>query len=176
LIHYFDRAPSDYAFLLLDVEMPEIIRRIQSEIPEEDLYTEEGPDKYGLEKESHITIYPCMDNDTDPEMIKPILIPLSDVEIRIMNISIFDGSTKNYIVLKADIESLELDEMNNAMKNIAVSHSEFKEYHPHITIAYIKKNSDTYKQFLQGGLDIEVNPIKYTFSYNNNGELKKLKL
>ena len=72
-----------YAFLLIDFQTPKIIKDIQDKIDKDDIYHgEEGEENdgwnYGLEKESHVTLCPCLDLTVTAKDLKPYLHPLKD--------------------------------------------------------------------------------------------------
>ena len=60
-----------YAFLMIDYEMPEIIKDLHKKIKKEELYIKDND--YGLEKETHVTLVACLDNDVKFEELKPYL-------------------------------------------------------------------------------------------------------
>lgn len=60
----------EYAFLMIEYETPVFIKDLQNSIKKEELYTEKDSDDYGLEKESHVTVVPCLDNDINLEELK----------------------------------------------------------------------------------------------------------
>ena len=59
----------EYAFLMIDYEMPSFIKDLQNKIPNNELYfgtdEEKKDNQYGFEKESHVTLAPCLDSDVD---------------------------------------------------------------------------------------------------------------
>lgn len=127
----------EHAFLMIDYETPEIIQDIQNILTNDEIYTEEGED-YGVENETHVTLVPCLDNNLDLEELKKLLPPLDKFVIMLNNISLFTNK-ENYDVLKCDAQSLILLDTNKKIREIFPSRSEYTEYHPHVTIAYMKK-------------------------------------
>lgn len=129
-----------YAFLMVDFETPRFIKDIQNRIGKQELYIPENPEEkfsYGLETETHATIAPCLDNDTDLNELKKYLFPLSEYKTMISDVSIFYND--EYDVLKCNVRCDALHRTNAEIKKHFELHTEFKEYHPHITIAYLKK-------------------------------------
>ena len=161
------------AFLMVDFETPEFIKELQDKIPEDELYTDPN-DKdftYGLEKETHVTLAACLDNDVDLEEIKKILLHVGDYSVMLTDISMFEN--EKYDVLKCNAASLNLYVTNKKILDKCPSHSEFKEYHPHVTIAYLKKGKA--KKYTKDVLDklVVLEPKNFNFSwFDKDGKQK----
>lgn len=127
-----------YAFLMIDYDTPQLISDLHRTIREEELYTDdESPDDYGLERETHVTLVACLPNNVDVELIKSFLHPLYEYPILLTNVSVFEQ--EKYDVLKCDVASEVLMATNKAICDAIPTFSEYTEYHPHATIAYLKK-------------------------------------
>ena len=95
-------------------------------------------------KESHVTLFPCLDNDTTINSLIPFLQKASELGVSLVNVSLFEND--DYDVLKADVApDSPLVKLNGDLASQFECHSEFKEYHPHMTIAYLKKDSPVSK-------------------------------
>ena len=152
-----------YAFLMIDYEMPEFIKEIQNKIKEEELYVKD--DEYGIEKESHVTLVPCLSNDVDLEKLKTYLDDLSNYKIFLTDISKFE--CEEFDVLKCRVSSLKLFETNEKIKKDYETFSEHKEYSPHLTIAYLKKGmADKYLKKLDKYIVLK--PKNFRFSHWEN--------
>ena len=127
----------EYGFLMIGYEKPKFIQELQNKIPSEELYTEEGNDEYGIENETHVTLVPCLDKHFCCDDLKQCLKPLSKYSIILTNISKFEND--KYDVLKCDVGSEPLIATNSDICSKFPTFTEFEEYHPHITIAYLKK-------------------------------------
>lgn len=135
----------EYGFLMIGYDNPEIIQEIQNAIPYEELYTEEDNDDYGLEDDIHVTLVPCLDRHMNVEELKKEVKELNKYAILLSNISKFEAD--KYDVLKCDVGSFNLFDTNRNICSKYPTFSEFKEYHPHMTIAYLKKGmADKYLQ------------------------------
>lgn len=165
-----------YAFLMVDYNMPDYIKNIQKAIPEDELYIPEDPDSkfsYGLETECHVTLAPCLDTDVDLESLKSYLKPLSEYRVMLSNVSMFEN--EEYDVLKCDVVC---DALKNTNKSIADNfelHTEFKKYHPHMTIAYLKKG--TASKYIKHVINepVFMKPIYFSFGYfDENEEYKRI--
>ena len=127
----------EYAFLMVDYETPSIIKDLQKKIPSRELYTEEDNEDYGLEKQSHVTLVPCLDNDIDIDKLKSYLKPINKYDIVLTDISKFE--CEKFDVLKCAVKSKALKDTNKEIVDKFETHSEYKDYNPHMTIAYMKK-------------------------------------
>lgn len=108
-------------------------------IDPEDVYDNENGD-FGIEKEPHTTIlFGFHDQETNLDDIKKELGDITEVPISIKGISHFNGSDSNkpYDVIKFDIDSPVLHKLNGIMKKFPNT-NEYPEYHPHMTIGYVK--------------------------------------
>lgn len=159
----------EYAFLMIDYETPPFIKKIQGKIPDNELYFGSDEDKknniYGIEKESHVTLAPCLDLDVDLDKLKNVLLPITKYKCILNNISIFEND--EYDVLKADVKCPNMNDTYNTIKKDFKLHSEFKDYHPHMTIAYMKKGiSDKYTKKLLNKIE-ELTPKNFNFSHTD---------
>ena len=160
----------EYAFLMIDYEMPTFIKDLQNKIPKNELYfgtdEEKKDNQYGLEKESHVTLAPCLDSDVDINKLKELLLPLKEYKCILNNISIFEND--NYDVLKADVKCPNMHKTYNKIKENFELHSAYKEYHPHMTIAYMQKGmADKYKKKMLDKIE-ELTHTSFDFSYTND--------
>lgn len=160
----------EYAFLMIDYEMPSFIKDLQNKIPNNELYfgtdEEKKDNQYGFEKKSHVTLAPCLDSDVDINKLKELLLPLKEYKCILNNISIFEND--NYDVLKADVKCPNMHKTYNKIKENFELHSAYKEYHPHMTIAYMQKGmADKYKKKMLDKIE-ELTPTSFDFSYTND--------
>lgn len=162
-----------YAFLMIDYDTPSFIKDIHSQLLEDELYKEEEGDK-GIELDTHVTLAPCLDNDIDLEELKQHLLPLSKYTILLNNVSTFDNEL--YDVLKCDVQCDFLHNTNHKLKTIYPMHTEYDEYHPHLTIAYLNKGvCDRFKKDILTPL-VVLKPKQFHYSfYDENGIQQKIK-
>lgn len=109
------------------------------EISDEDVYkpeTEGEIDGYGRETEPHVTALYGL-KDVKPEDVKKVIEGVGDVELTLGKTSIFEND--DYDVLKIDVESPKLGEINKLLKENLDYESDFPDYKPHLTIAYLQK-------------------------------------
>ena len=163
----------EYAFLMIEYETPIFIKDLQNSIKKEELYFEENSNDYGLEKESHVTLVPCLDNDVSLNELKKYLKNISDYDIILTDISKFE--CEKFDVLKCAVKSKALKDTNKEILKHFDSHSEFKDYTPHLTIAYMQHGmADKYTKNILDKL-VHLNPKNFHFSYVENGKNKDVR-
>lgn len=162
----------EYAFLMVDYETPSIIKDLQKKIPSRELYTEEDNEDYGLEKQSHVTLVPCLDNDIDIDKLKSYLKPINEYDIVLTDISKFE--CEKFDVLKCAVKSKALKDTNKEIVDKFETHSEYKDYNPHMTIAYMKKGmADKYLKKILDKL-ILLKAKNFNFSYFDGDKDKNI--
>lgn len=162
----------EYAFLMVDYETPSIIKDLQKKIPSRELYTEENNEDYGLEKQSHVTLVPCLDNDIDIDKLKSYLKPINEYDIVLTDISKFE--CEKFDVLKCAVKSKALKDTNKEIVDKFETHSEYKDYNPHMTIAYMKKGmADKYLKKILDKL-ILLKAKNFNFSYFDGDKDKNI--
>lgn len=162
----------EYAFLMVDYETPSIIKDLQKKIPSRELYTDEDNEDYGLEKQSHVTLVPCLDNDIDIDKLKSYLKPIDEYDIVLTDISKFE--CEEFDVLKCAVKSKALKDTNKEIVDKFETHSEYKDYNPHMTIAYMKKGmADKYLKKILDKL-ILLKAKNFNFSYFDSDEHKNI--
>ena len=164
----------EHAFLMVDYENNPFIEELQKKIKKDELYTEEDNNDYGLETNPHVTLVPCLDNDVDLEKLKTYLEDISEYDILLTDLSKFE--CENFDVLKCSARSKALLDTNKKIVKDFDTHSEYKEYQPHLTIAYMKQGmTDKYLKKILPKL-IHLKPKNFHFSYvDKNGNEKEIK-
>lgn len=146
---------------------------IQNEIDKNDLYYENGDYAYkqGLEKESHVTLLYGLYEDVTWDDVKKYLSPLHDYKAMLYNVSSFQN--EKFDVLKMDIKSNAMLKTNKLLRNNLPHDELHSEYHPHMTIAYLKPGCA--KKYEQKMLDriISITPKEYMYSYGNKDKYNK---
>jgi hypothetical protein len=126
----------EYGCLMLYLDIPKWEYLEKSFIKPEDLYTDEVG--FGIEDKPHTTIlFGFHDDETVPNKIKELLTDEKEIEITLEGISLFES--EKYDVLKFDVKSDDLVQLNALMKDNFEYTNSFPNYHPHLTIAYVKK-------------------------------------
>jgi 2'-5' RNA ligase len=148
------------------------LEEIQSQIKEDDIYRGKEGDKrsYGLEDKPHVTLLYGLENDkVDPDKVMKICTSFEYTDIRLHNISLFEGD--DYDVLKFDADSEVLHQINAALSKLP-HHTDFPDYHPHATIAYLKAGTgkDYVKKFED--VEMEVEPSKIVYSMPDGDKIE----
>jgi len=140
---------------------------ILSKIDRDDVYEEAG---YGLETKPHITIlYGFKLPTVTPEHIERLL-PDGAVTFKIKDVNFFEA--ENYDVLKFEIESEMLHELNSIYK-VLEHENKFPDYNPHITIAYLKKGcakkfANHYRALFADWINYQFQSTKFDYSFNDD--------
>ncbi len=135
--------------------------KIQEEIADEDVYTSPDHPFAGRVTDPHVTILFGLHCYVEDDLIESCC---TDQKIKcfLKNISLFEN--ENYDVLKFDIQSDELNYLNQKLKELPHT-TDYPEYHPHCTICYLKKGMG--KKYVDklgkfNNMEIEPSIIKYS--------------
>lgn len=124
----------EYGCVMLYFDFPQI-NKIHDSIHTDDIYIEDGDNSYGLEEEPHTTLLFGLHNGVTTEDVTNVLKKFKYGECKIHNPSLFEN--ENYDVLKFDVEGVNLHETNELLRDFPHTNN-FPDYHPHLTIGYIK--------------------------------------
>lgn len=125
---------------------------------------------HGRETTPHITILYGIHSQNDTE-IKKLLKNIHSFEIKIGKISKFTNN-KDFDVVKFEIHSEKLHELHKKLKLNINNTQSHKEYNPHLTLAYVKKN---HCQNLTYNLNEKFKVNNFIFS-SLNGNLTEIPL
>jgi 2'-5' RNA ligase len=134
----------------------EEIANLQKEIAEEDLQGK------GLEDDYHVTLLYGLHSDeiSDDEIMKTCCEPVYP-KVRLYNVSLFENP--EFDVLKFDAECPMLTEVNR--KLVKFPHTtNFPDYHPHATIAYLKPGTGQKYVKAFAGRNLTVDPTQIVYS------------
>lgn len=137
-----------------------IITWCDKHINEEDVYTEEDDPTLGREDEPHVTVKYGL-HTSDPEDVRKIVKGFGEFDVTLGKISKFES--EKYDVLKAEVTSKKLQQLNKLLSESLEVTDKFPNYVPHLTLSYIKKGSctellgETYFK----GITWTVNEIKF---------------
>jgi len=129
------------------------------------------PDEYGREKEPHTTIKYGLTESYPKEKIGELLRGTKEFPIRITGMSIFQNP--KYDVVKLNIEGEELRRLRQIFDQLP-NQDAYKEYHPHLTIAYVQPGMGTKFQNRSVGKFAQI-PIS-TIVYSDRGQKSLYKL
>ena len=123
----------DYNCAMLFFSFPEI-NEIHDLIDSNDLFTKPDED-YGLEKEPNVTLLYGLHDNVTVKDVESILDNYTFSTCKAHNPSLF--SNDEYDVLKFDIVGDNLSEINKELTKFPHT-TDYPDYHPHMTIAYLK--------------------------------------
>jgi len=140
-------------------------KKIQDNIDEKDLYEDpEGIEEFGLEKEPHLTIiYGIHSSENDQNKIIKKLEKYKPINLKMNGVSMFE--TDKYDVIKIDIKpSDELLKYRKDLIDNTINTQTYPDYHPHMTIAYVKKGKGKkyIKKIKIDKMELEFDTIKYS--------------
>ena len=165
----------NYGCVMLYFNFP-TLEKIHNFIELEDIYTEEGDKTYGLEDEPHTTLLYGLHKEVSSEDVKSVLDHVEFGECKINNASLFEND--NYDVLKFDVSSVSdnqsLHRANRLLKQFPYT-SDFPNYHPHLTIGYIKKGLGQKYVNIFKTLEFELHP-QYGVYSQPDGIKTKIKI
>ncbi len=159
---------NEFGCIMLKVKF-DLISQMHKFISKDDLYEADG---YGLETEPHITlIYGLTDDNIDIKKLINSLQYCVWSPVKINNVSCFEND--EFDVLKFEVENkTTFEKANKILNKLPCSPSEF-DYHPHMTIAYLKpgKGNKYVEKFKEA--EYTVLPMNYIFS-KMDGTQKKI--
>jgi 2'-5' RNA ligase len=158
----------DYGCAMLYFDFP-LMNKIHDAIDPQDIYTEEGDRSFGLEDEPHTTLLFGLHEEVSEEDVKNVLDKFTFNTCTLHNVSTFDNP--QYDVLKFDVKGDNLHEANSELKQYPYT-SNFPDYHPHATIAYLKPG--TGKRYIEmlKGQEFELTPTHAIYSKPNGDKIK----
>jgi 2'-5' RNA ligase len=164
---------NEYGCLMIDLEADAgDWKKMLDLIDGKDLYLPKGETGYGKEPEPHVTVLYGFHTDVeDKDIEKKVQSIGTKPKVSIGSVSSF--TNKDFDVLKFDVESEDLHRLNKKFKSFPHT-SGFPDYHPHCTIAYLKKGmADKYiKKFNKSDVKIKVEPKDFVYS-KADGSKKK---
>lgn len=125
----------EYGCVMLYFDFPEM-ENLHNKINNEDIFTKDGD--YGLENEPHTTLLFGLHPEVTDEDVKNVLAKHQFGPCNISNASLFENP--EYDVLKFDVEGDGLHECNADLKKFPHT-TNFPNYHPHLTIGYLKSGT-----------------------------------
>lgn len=151
-----------YSCLMLDFKIPNW-NKILGLIKEEDVYDKPS---FGKETDPHCTVLYGFKDNVDVEDIGSILNMVKPpIVVDVMSVSLFKN--KEFDVLKFDVKSDILDKLHNIFKNNFDNVQTYPDYHPHITICYLKSGlGDKYVDFfMKANFDkLKLESDEFTYS------------
>lgn len=157
-----NRTTYDYGCVMLTFDCPEL-KKLHDLIDEKDLH------EYGFEKEQHVTLlYGIHSDEVSDEEVMDISLSFKYPQIRIHNLSLFQN--EKFDVLKFDVDCDVLHKVNKELCKLPHT-TEYPNYKPHVTIAYLKPGLG--KKYLNGSKDLYAKPIGIEYSLPDGSKINR---
>lgn len=146
-------------------------------INDDDIYTEEGDRTYGLEDEPHCTLLYGLDPSVTLDQVKEKISQFEFGDLIAYNASLFEND--KFDVLKFDMRypirgGAFLHQCNKALCELPYK-SDFPDYHPHMTVAYIKPGMGKKYSYLLKDKEYDLKPTSIVYS-EADGTKTKIKI
>lgn len=122
-----------YGCLMVNFDIPDWNKYIRNLIKNEDIYDAAG---YSYEDNCHATVLYGIHDGVNHEQIMQYLMPSHFIKVQFDDVSVFEG--KEYDVVKFGCSSKALNSLNNTVRHYFEYTSDYPNYHPHVTIGYVK--------------------------------------
>ena len=151
----------DFGCVMLDFDFP-ALRTFQRDIEPKDVYGQGTViDTYGIVEEHHCTLLYGLHGEVTLKQVKDVLGAFEYGTYVAHNASLFQQ--KEYDVFKFEIKGPNLKKINKALRKLPHT-STFKDYKPHMTIAYLKPGKGKKYVDLFEGLSYSLLPVSITYS------------
>ncbi len=121
---------SSTVMVVLSPEDADAVREIAEKIDPKDLHPK------GKEKSPHLTVKFGLQQDAPGELPEKLK---GKAKAKVGKMSVFEGEDKD--VLKLDVDSEDLNRLNAEVCKLCPHTDSHPEYHPHITVAYLRKGA-----------------------------------
>jgi hypothetical protein len=160
----------DFGCVMVYYNFP-MMFKIHDMIDPKDIYTQEGDRTFGLENEPHTTLLFGLHEEVTDEDVKGVLNQVRFGECTLYNVSKFNNP--DYDVFKFDVSGPGLHTANAKLKQFPYT-SNFPNYHPHATIAYLQPGTaDKYIKALEGQ-EFILTPTHAVYSKPNGEKVELL--
>lgn len=131
-----------YDFSSVHVDVPislaeEIVEWGRKQIKDEDIFVTQKDPTFGREDEIHITILYGLHNEK-PEPVVEILENAGPITVKLGKVGVFTNPYK-FDVVMINVDSPDLQRLNKVLHDNVKYTNKYGDYHPHVTIAYVKK-------------------------------------
>lgn len=136
-----EKATLPYGCLMLVFDLPKWPQFVEKFIDSEDFEPQkwmEGKAKY---EEPHVTLLYGFEQEVTLDQIKPLLMPLEDINVEFKDVSVFYNTNYTdegaFDLVKFGCESDQLRQIRKVLETLPNKQT-YSEYNPHATIAYVK--------------------------------------
>jgi len=136
----------EYGCVMLFFPVPaEFWNKVQDRVDDKDVFSEkdeDGEEKNGRQSasEAHVALLYGYTDTLPDEDVEEIINTFKPIDITLRKISTFNND--EFDVLKFDVEGDELFDYNKLLSELP-NETKFPDYHPHLTICYMKKGTVT---------------------------------
>lgn len=153
-----------YGCLMITFNLPKWEWFVEKLIKEEDLRPQVWMEDKATYEQMHVTVLYGFEPEVELDTIKPLLLPLDEIEVEFLRINSFEN--KEFDVVKFEAKSEQLSALNKVLSTLP--NKPTYSYNPHATIAYVKpglgkKYNKTVKPFI-------LKPSAYLFSSANGSK------
>jgi 2'-5' RNA ligase len=163
--------PYEYGCAMLYFDFA-YLNKIQDAINPKHIYRDEKDPSFGLEDEPHCTLLFGLHKEVSVEDVTKILKDFIFDICKLHNVSLFEN--EKYDVLKFDVEGSILHNVNSKLKTLPYT-SDFPDYHPHSTIAYLKPGMGKIYTEMLKNQEFELQP-QYAMFSQPDGSKNKIKI
>jgi len=166
----------EYSSVHIDVPYPladKLIDWGKEKIKDSEIFVSQIDPSFGREDEMHVTILYGIHSETNEEVSK-IISGYGPISVTLGEIDVFTNPEK-FDVVVVKVISDDLNELNEKLTSHVEFTSKYKEYKPHITLAYVKKG----KGWKYHGIDKwkgKEFQTDYVIFSSKNGTKQKLKV
>ena len=170
------KATYDFGCAMLYADFPKM-QALHEEIENEDVYVNPDDSTFGLETEPHVTLLYGLHEEVSTEQVAEVIEKHSFGQFIAYNPSLFQN--EQYDVLKFDIRypikgGAFLEKCNQDLSQFPHTTS-FPDYHPHMTVAYIKKGMGQKYAEKLAGHEYQLEPSHVIYS-RPNGEKHRIEI
>jgi 2'-5' RNA ligase len=161
----------EYGCVMLYFNFPEM-EQMHRMINKDDVYTSDEDGSFGLESEPHTTLLFGLHPEVTDQDITNVLSKHYFSMCSINNASLFENP--EYDVLKFDVSGDGLHECNSALTQYPHTIN-FPDYHPHLTIGYLKSGTGKKHTELFSNMGYNLTP-QYAVYSKPDGSKSKFKI
>jgi len=158
----------EFGCAMLYFDFPEM-SKVQNIINPEDVYTEEGDRSFGFEDEPHTTLLFGLHQEVSDEDVINVLDKFEFGTCKLFNASTFNNP--QYDVFKFDVKGPNLHEANAELTKYPHT-TNFPDYHPHATIAYLKPGTGKKYVEMLKEQEFELTPTHAVYSKPNGDQIE----
>ena len=165
----------EYSSVHIDVPDPlanDLILWGKKKIKDSDIFVSQTDQSFGREDEMHVTVLYGIHSDSSEEVAK-IALGQKTISVKLSEVDVFSNDKFDVVVVKVISEDLNL--LNEHLTDNIEFTNKYKEYKPHITLAYVKKGKGWKYHGLNHWKDEEFTTDYIVFS-SKNGVKQKLKI